>query len=87
MRFAGAGNTNSGQVTLAGGQVNFLLDFTNNASGLVIGNGTLRADGGTTNNGVMAFTATANVIGDVTNATSGLITDLLQIGVSRPNVE
>jgi len=69
----GVGNTNQGQVTLSGGQIHFMQDLTNSSTGLVIGNGTLRADGGTTNDGNLAFSATANVIGDVTNNASGLI--------------
>jgi len=72
----GDGNTstNAGQVSLAGGQLRLPLDFTNQASGLVIGNGTLRADGGIANDGDMAFTATANIVGDVINTINGLIT-------------
>ena len=69
----GSGNTNNGQVTLSGGQVHFTQDFINSTTGLVIGNGTLRADGGTTNDGDMAFSAAANVIGDVTNNATGVI--------------
>jgi T5SS/PEP-CTERM-associated repeat protein len=70
---AGSGNTNSGQITLSGGQVHFTQDFTNSATGLVIGSGTLRADGSITNDGDMAFSATANIIGDVTNNVGGTI--------------
>ncbi|TWU20781.1 putative lipoprotein [Bythopirellula polymerisocia] len=73
LQFTGSGNSNSGQLTLSGGQVHFTQDFTNNATGLVIGNGTLRGDGETSNDGNMAFSATANVIGDVVNNASGTI--------------
>jgi len=72
LTLTGRGNDNQGLVTLAGGALNFTQDFTN--GGLVIGNGTLRAVGGIANNANMAFSATANLIGDVTNDTTGLIT-------------
>ena len=74
MRFLGSSNTNAGQVTLTGGQLRFTQGFTNQAGGVVVGHGGLRADGGTTNDGTMAFGATASVIGDVTNSAAGLIT-------------
>ncbi|MEO1497014.1 MAG: PEP-CTERM sorting domain-containing protein [Planctomycetota bacterium] len=73
MTIQGAGNTNAGQITLAGGQVEFTQGFTNQAGGLVLGFGGLRADGGTMNDGTMAFSATAAVIGDVTNNATGVI--------------
>ncbi len=65
--------TNDGQITLTGGQIHFTQSFTNNSAGLVIGNGTFRADGGMTNEGDIAFSATANVIGDMTNNAAGTI--------------
>ncbi len=71
--FQGPNNINDGRINLAGGEVRFTQKLTNNAGGVVTGNGALRADGGTTNNGTMAFSATANVFGDVTNNASGLI--------------
>ncbi len=74
MLFTGPANDNLGQVTLAGGQVEFTQGFTNAAGGLVVGNGSLRADAGIVNDGTMAFSATANVLGDVTNNAGGLIT-------------
>ncbi|MEO0963794.1 MAG: PEP-CTERM sorting domain-containing protein [Planctomycetota bacterium] len=74
MIFAGAGSSNTGQITLAGGQVQFTQGFTNRSTGLVVGDGGLRADDGMINDGTMAFSATARVIGDVTNNTTGLIT-------------
>ena len=38
--------TNDGQITLAGGQVHFTQGLTNNTTGLILGNGNLRADDG-----------------------------------------
>ena len=73
LSLTGIFNTNNGQITLAGGHVHFTDDLTNGATGLVIGNGTLRVDNGLTNNGDMALSATTNVIGDVTNNTGGTI--------------
>ncbi len=69
----GAGNMNNGQITLSGGHVHFTQDLTNGAMGLVMGNGTLRADGGLTNDGMIAFSATDNVIGVVSNNVGGVI--------------
>ena len=73
MRFLGAATNNEGQLTLVGGAMDFSQGLMNASGGLVQGNGTLRADAGTTNDGTMAFNGTANVIGDVTNNASGVI--------------
>ncbi len=95
MRLNGPATVNAGQVTLAGGQVQFTQGFTNQASGLVIGDGGLRAEGGVTNDGVMAFTATTRVIGDVTNngvisssgGTTTFFDDLQNNGEVRTNAD
>ncbi len=79
MLFTGPANASRGQVTLAGGQVEYAQGFTNAAGGLVLGNGSLRSDAGITNFGTMAFsssdTVLAHIIGDVTNESNGLITN------------
>ena len=74
IQFQGAATSNEGQLTLAGGELEFTQGLTNESAGLVLGNGSLRAAAGISNDGTMAFTATAAVIGDVTNNASGLIT-------------
>ena len=71
--FNGATNENFGRITLGGGALHFEQVFTNRTGGLVIGNGTLSTAAGLSNLGNMAFSATANVVGDVTNGVSGLI--------------
>ena len=73
LRFAGAGNLNQGEINLLGGEVRFDQDFTNAESGFVGGHGTLIANGGLLNRGVMAFGSSSNVLGDVTNDASGQI--------------
>ncbi len=49
MTITGAGNANSGLMSLTGGTVHFTQDLTNNSSGAIEGIGTLRVDGGLTN--------------------------------------
>lgn len=71
LTFTGSGNDNDSRVTLTGGELRFVQDFTN--TGTVIGNGTLRADGGTSNNGTLAFSAVSNVVGELLNDTGALI--------------
>ena len=72
--FTGAGNTNDGVIELLGGAIRFTQDFTNNSGGVVLGNGSLIAEGGLTNDdGTMAFSAVTNIDGDVTNNTFGVI--------------
>jgi len=73
LTFASAGNTNAGQITLAGGATVFQQDVTNQTDGIILGNGTLRADGGLTNDGIASFSGMANVIGRVTNSATGRI--------------
>jgi T5SS/PEP-CTERM-associated repeat protein len=73
LTFSGGGHLNQGQIQLYGGTLEFSGDLTNAAGGLVIGNGNLITGGGTTNNSTMAFSATANVSGDVNNTTTGKI--------------
>lgn len=74
MRWAGVGNTNFGEVNNFGGQIRFENDFTNQSGALVGGRGQFIADGGWTNNGVMAFSGGfADVHGDLNNSSSGMI--------------
>ncbi len=73
MRFTGAANINHGEINLLGGQVRFDQDFSNADSGFVAGHGTLIANGGVSNQGVMAFSGTTDVLGDVANEAGGRI--------------
>ena len=72
LTLTGSGNTNAGRIRLLGGALDFDADLTNNAGAFISGNGSL-ITGGLTNNGTMNFAGTANIIGDVTNASSGKI--------------
>ena len=72
--FTGAGNTNAGEINLLGGTVEFDLDLTNSASGFIAGRGTLIANGGLSNGGVMAFSGVTDVFGDVTNPGTIVVT-------------
>jgi len=95
LTFTDTGNTNAGQITLLGGTAIFQQDLTNQASGVILGNGTLRSDFVTINEGTMAFSATTNVVGDVMNNAAGTIIstggtttffdDVLNDGVIRTN--
>ncbi len=68
LRFTGSGNSNSGQITLAGGTARFEEDLTNEFGGAITGRGTLYANGGLTNRGNMGFSAgTTDIHGDVNN--------------------
>ena len=71
--FTGSGNTNGGAITLLGGTVEFTQDLQNIAGGFIAGRGTLIADGGMSNTGVLAFSSTADVFGDVVNNATGQI--------------
>ena len=51
LTFTGAANTNAGLFTLLGGATIFDQDLTNQTNAIIFGNGTLRADGGITNDG------------------------------------
>ncbi|MEX2168356.1 MAG: hypothetical protein WD851_03525 [Pirellulales bacterium] len=73
LTLTGANNTNSGQVSLFGGQLEFTQNLTNNAAGFISGNGTLIARTGLVNTGTMNFSGAANVVGDVTNSATGKI--------------
>ena len=90
--FSGGNGTNNSQITLDGGQIHFTGSLTN--AGPIIGNGTLRADGGTNNDGTLAFSATTNVIGDFTNnmgtvissgGTTTFFDDVVNYGEVRTN--
>lgn len=70
--FTGAGNTNAGEINMLGGAVEFSADLTNEAGGFIGGRGELKTDG-LNNEGVLAFTGTANVFGDVDNNGAGRI--------------
>jgi len=54
MTITGAGNANDGLLSLTGGELHFTQDLTNESDGSVDGTGTLEADGGFTNNGVVS---------------------------------
>lgn len=69
----GAGNSNSGQIKLLGGELEFSQDLTNDAGSFISGNGSLHVHGGLSNLGTMNFAGTANVSGPVTNAAGGKI--------------
>ena len=73
MRFTGSVNRNDGEFNLFGGQVRFDQDLTNSDSGFIGGNGVLIANGGLTNQGVMAFSGTTDILGDVENTAGGQI--------------
>ena len=53
MTITGAGNVNDGLMSLTGGTFHFTQDLTNNSSGAIEGIGTLRVDGGLTNNSTL----------------------------------
>lgn len=72
LKFTGANNTNAGRINLLGGLVEFTQNLTNNAGGLISGNGSLKTTG-LMNQGTMNFAGTANVLGDVTNSAGGKI--------------
>lgn len=78
LEFQGGTNTNSGLISLTGGEVVLTGPLTNAAStGLISGRDAIIRTGGSgiTNNGALAFTAgTMDVYGDITNNVGGLIT-------------
>lgn len=65
--------TNAGRINLLGGLLDFDQTLTNEAGGLISGNGSLKARVGITNQGTMNFAGTANIAGDVTNSAGGKI--------------
>jgi len=73
MRFAGTGNTNAGEINNFGGNVRFDQDLANLATGFIAGRGQFIANGGWTNEGVMAFSGTTDILGDINNAMGGQI--------------
>ena len=73
VRFEGLDNTNAGEINNFGGQVDFLQNVTNQSGGFIGGRGQFVADGGWTNAGVMLFTATTDLLGDVVNDSGGQI--------------
>ncbi|MCH2118636.1 MAG: hypothetical protein MK161_13150, partial [Pirellulales bacterium] len=73
LRFAGAGNTNTGEINNFGGQIRFEQDLTNLPDGMIEGRGQFVANGGWMNSGVMFFTGTTDILGDVVNEKSGQI--------------
>jgi T5SS/PEP-CTERM-associated repeat protein/autotransporter-associated beta strand protein len=73
LTLTGSGNTNSGEINLYGGLLEFTQNLTNNAGGFISGNGTLSVGNVLTNNGTMNFSGSANVVGDVTNSATGKV--------------
>jgi T5SS/PEP-CTERM-associated repeat protein len=77
IEFQAATNTNSGLISVTGGEVAFTGALTNGAStGLIAGHdGIVRVQGGLTNNGALAFSSgSMDVFGDVTQNVGGRIT-------------
>ncbi len=72
-RFTGSDHVNYGDIQLLGGAVEFSGHLTNETEGLITGNGSLIAHDGTLNFGTVGLSATANLTGDITNTSSGLI--------------
>ena len=70
--WGGAENTNSGRFNLLGGTIEFEGRLTNATAGRVSGSGSLLVAGGVTNDGLMGFSATTHVAGDVNNRATGL---------------
>ena len=74
MRFAGIGSTNAGEINNFGGQIRFDQDLTNQSGALIGGRGQFFADGGWTNDGVMAMSGGfADIHGDISNTANGVI--------------
>jgi T5SS/PEP-CTERM-associated repeat protein len=76
LEFEGATNTNTGLISLNGGELVFDGPLTNtNGTGLISGHDAIIRTGGITNNGSLGFTAgTMDVFGKITNNVGGLIT-------------
>ena len=60
-------------MNLLGGLLDFDQTLTNQAGGLISGNGSLNARNGVTNQGTMNFAGTANIVGNVVNSVGGKI--------------
>ena len=73
LRFAGSANTNTGEINNFGGQIRFEQDLTNLPDGMIEGRGQFVANGGWINSGVMFFTGTTDILGDVVNEKNGQI--------------
>ena len=73
MRFEGTGSLNSGEINNFGGMVEFPPGLINQSGGFISGRGQFIADGGWTNQGVMAFTGTTDILGDINNQAGGQI--------------
>lgn len=92
MRFGGSGiNQADAEINNFGGLVRFEGSLTNEAGGFIGGRGVFIANGGIENSGVMAFTGTTDVLGDITMqagsqmVTSGFATTTLFDDVSFSN--
>ncbi|MEM7541638.1 MAG: hypothetical protein AAF384_08630 [Pseudomonadota bacterium] len=72
LKFTNTGNTNSGEINLVGGTIEFNEEITNNADGVIGGFGTLDVNNTITNNGLMAFSGTTVVFADI-NTTDQII--------------
>jgi T5SS/PEP-CTERM-associated repeat protein len=76
LEFQGATNTNSGSISLVGGEVVFTGSLTNSASTGLISNGgaILRVNGGISNNGALAVPfGVGHVFGDINNSGSVVV--------------
>ncbi|MEN8109068.1 MAG: hypothetical protein ABFS22_13825, partial [Pseudomonadota bacterium] len=74
LRFTAAGNTNSGEIILAGGTARFDQDLTNTAGGVISGRGTLYADAGLSNQGNIGLSGGfTDLHGDINNVSGGSI--------------
>jgi hypothetical protein len=82
MTITGAGSYNSGLMSLTGGTLHFTQDLTNYSPGSIEGIGTLRVDGGLTNNSMLALAGSSYVFGTVNNTSSGTI----HLSGSAPNI-
>ncbi|MBI83233.1 MAG: hypothetical protein CMJ81_08565 [Planctomycetaceae bacterium] len=73
VRIEGTGNLNSGEINNFGGLVDFSQNLTNKSGGFIGGRGQFIADGGWTNQGVMAFVGTTDILGDLDNQSGGQV--------------
>ncbi len=72
-RFDGIGSVNHGVINNFGGIVEFAQDLTNQLNGFIGGRGLFVAEGGWNNAGVMAFSGTTDILGDIENLPGGLV--------------
>ncbi|MDH3948810.1 MAG: hypothetical protein OEU74_07600, partial [Gammaproteobacteria bacterium] len=74
LRFTAAGNTNSGEIILAGGTARFDQDLTNTVGGVISGRGTLYAEAGLTNQGNIGLSGGfTDLHGDINNSGSIIV--------------